>query len=56
VDLNDGKLREQFQQHKEKLEWAKSIGLQRQSIVFAEDKVSAEIEFISEGIYTDVEL
>jgi len=63
VDLNDGKLREQFQQHKEKLEWAKNIDLQRQSIehmkedlVDAQDKVSAEIEFISEGIYTDVEL
>jgi len=58
VDLNDGKLREQYQQYQEKVTWAKSIGLQRQDIKYiredlvnAQDKISAEIEFVSNGMH-----
>ena len=57
IDLNDGKLTQLYKQYQDKIVWAKSIGLQDQSIeqtkqelMRAQDIITADIEFVLTGM------
>ena len=58
VDLNDGELRQMYDQYKEKINWVQKIGLQshgiediKQELKNARDTLSIEIDFVSSGTY-----
>ena len=57
VDLNDGVLQDQYGEHQRKMIWATKIGLLgddleqvKEELMKAKDTVTAEIEFISDGM------